>query len=210
MGGFPVVFVGYELENDALDTYQPRHASRDSIDGMLRDIETETHNPASIVRYDDLDGCTHNAICCFADLRRRPYTSKELDAILVPAEFARVPDLVPTSSYLLRVFAPNAMVFSIRSDGKTRVDVGKVVIGPPSSVLPEILASGDLGDALSGLTEKEETRTSKEAKLKVTKGKKRAIEEVQNVEKEESRPLTPLESTSAKRSSKRSSKKKKT
>ncbi|PPQ92882.1 hypothetical protein CVT25_009769 [Psilocybe cyanescens] len=59
-------------------------------------------------------------------------------------------------------------------------------------------------NTLLGMIEKEEeTRMSEEAKLKPTKGKKRGIEEVQKVEKQESRPATPVESASAKRSTKK-------
>ncbi|KAH9485950.1 ISWI chromatin-remodeling complex ATPase ISW2 [Psilocybe cubensis] len=59
-------------------------------------------------------------------------------------------------------------------------------------------------NTLLGMIEKEEeTRASEEAKLKPTKGKKRGIEEVVKVEKQESRPATPVESASAKRSKKK-------
>ncbi|KAF8177441.1 SNF2 family N-terminal domain-containing protein [Pholiota molesta] len=59
-------------------------------------------------------------------------------------------------------------------------------------------------NTLLGMIEKEEeTRVSEEAKLKPTKGKKRGIEEVQKIEKQESRPPTPVETASGKRSSKK-------
>ncbi|KAF8957046.1 hypothetical protein BDZ97DRAFT_1924885 [Flammula alnicola] len=135
-GWLPVVFIGYELENGALDTFQSQNTP-DSIKALLHDIESEMHNPASVVRYHDSDNSTHKFICCFADLRERAYTSKELDAIPIPAEFARVPERVKTRGEIRRVFAPNAMVISYGRDGKTRVDAD-VVIG---------LASSDLGDA---------------------------------------------------------------
>ncbi|KAF4613338.1 hypothetical protein D9613_011056 [Agrocybe pediades] len=63
-------------------------------------------------------------------------------------------------------------------------------------------------NTLLGMIEKEEEqRQSEEAKLKPTKGKKRNFEEVQKAEKQESRPATPVESSST---AKRSTKKKKT
>ncbi|CAA7268547.1 unnamed protein product [Cyclocybe aegerita] len=57
-------------------------------------------------------------------------------------------------------------------------------------------------NTLLGMIEKEEEqRQTEEAKLKPTKGKKRGIEEVQKME--ESRPPTPVESTSGKRTTKK-------
>ncbi|KAF8959790.1 hypothetical protein BDZ97DRAFT_2060962 [Flammula alnicola] len=150
----PVIFIGYELENDALDIFQSQNTPH-SIKALLQDIESETHNPASVVRYHDSDNSMHRFICCFADLRERAYTSKELDAIPIPAEFSRVPERVKTRGELRRIFAPNAMVISCGRNGKTRIDAD-VVIGAAansalynlrSSVLPEILASSDSGDA---------------------------------------------------------------
>ncbi|KJA19167.1 hypothetical protein HYPSUDRAFT_144090 [Hypholoma sublateritium FD-334 SS-4] len=59
-------------------------------------------------------------------------------------------------------------------------------------------------NTLLGMIEKEEElRASEEAKLKPTKGKKRGIEEVQKIEKQESRPATPVDTASAKRSNKK-------
>jgi len=58
-------------------------------------------------------------------------------------------------------------------------------------------------NTLLGMIEKEEeTRQTEEAKSK-PKGKKRGIDETQKVEKKESRPSTPVETTSAKRPSKK-------
>jgi len=53
------------------------------------------------------------------------------------------------------------------------------------------------------IEKEEEARQSEEAKMKPTKGKKRGIEEVQKMEKLESRPPTPVETASAKRSTKK-------
>jgi len=59
-------------------------------------------------------------------------------------------------------------------------------------------------NTLLGMIEKEEElRQSEEAKLKPTKGKKRGIEEVHKSDKQESRPPTPLETSSGKRSTKK-------
>ncbi|KAF9523106.1 SNF2 family DNA-dependent ATPase [Crepidotus variabilis] len=59
-------------------------------------------------------------------------------------------------------------------------------------------------NTLLGMIEKEEElRQSEEAKLKPTKGKKRGIDEVQKSEKQESRPPTPVDVGSAKRSTKK-------
>lgn len=52
MGGFPVVFIGYELEDDALDIYQSSSRPREATKSLLRVVESETSRPASIVRYD--------------------------------------------------------------------------------------------------------------------------------------------------------------
>ncbi|KAF8188741.1 hypothetical protein BJ912DRAFT_1143344 [Pholiota molesta] len=104
MSGFPVVFVGYELANHALDPYQsltsptytnPLHAYK----GLLRDIEHRTHTPAAIVRYDSYDTdamTTHTALCCFVDMRERAYDVDEVEAVRVPAAFGRVPGWVRT------------------------------------------------------------------------------------------------------------------
>ncbi|KDR67341.1 hypothetical protein GALMADRAFT_147142 [Galerina marginata CBS 339.88] len=63
-------------------------------------------------------------------------------------------------------------------------------------VLQDSVAAG-VAETLLGMIEKDEkTRLTKEAKLKLTKGKKRVIEEVQKVE---SRPPTPAETVSAKK-----------
>ncbi|PPR03483.1 hypothetical protein CVT26_007889 [Gymnopilus dilepis] len=59
-------------------------------------------------------------------------------------------------------------------------------------------------NTLLGMIEKEEeTRLSEEAKLRPTKGKKRGIDEVQKLDKQDSRPATPVETTSGKRSTKK-------
>lgn len=82
------------------------------------------------MRYDDDDdlSCTvHTFVCCFVDIRRRAYTSKELDNIPIPAKFARVPERVKTSSDLLRVFAQNAMIFSFDSNGQSRITNDAVI-----------------------------------------------------------------------------------
>lgn len=123
MGGFPVIFIGYELEDDALVNYLPREA----VKSLLHVVESETSRPASIVRYDDLKGQTHKFICCFADLSGRTYSSKEIDAIPVPSEFFGVPKRVKTRGELERKFSPSAMVISYDTDGKTRVDAGAVI-----------------------------------------------------------------------------------
>jgi hypothetical protein len=135
MSGFPVVFVGYELANHALDAYQPHtdppytnplHAYK----GLLRDIEHRTHTPASIVRYDSYDTdamTTHTALCCFVDLRERAYDVDEVEAVRVPAAFGRVPGWVRTRGGVRRVFAPRALVYSYGADGRTRVHAGAVI-----------------------------------------------------------------------------------
>ncbi len=129
MGGFPVVFIGYELEDDALDIYQSSTGPTEAVKSLLRVVESETSRPASIVRYDDSQGQTHKFVCCFADLTGRTYSPKEIDAIPVPAGFFRVPERVKTrGAQLERRFSPSAIVNSYDADGKTRVDVG-VVIG---------------------------------------------------------------------------------
>ncbi|KAK0214375.1 hypothetical protein IW262DRAFT_1300465 [Armillaria fumosa] len=127
MGGIPVVFIGYELEDDALDVYQSSDSPRDAVRSLLHVVESETSRPASIVRYDDSKGQTHKFVCCFADLSGRTYSSKEIDAVPVPAEFFRVPERVKTRGELERKFSPSAMVNSYDADGKTRVDVGAVI-----------------------------------------------------------------------------------
>lgn len=123
MGGLPVVFIGYELADDALEPYGPSpFSSLDAIRAMLRDVESATDTPVSFVRYEDQDphGPTHSFICCFRDTSRRPYTSSELDAIAVPAGFERLPELVKARGGLKRVFAPRAHVFSIDREKNRR------------------------------------------------------------------------------------------
>jgi len=121
MGGFPIVFIGFELEKAALDTY-PR-----DFKVLLQDVEALTNNPASIVRYDDND-CTHIFVCCFADLRQRAYSSKELEAIPIPAAFSLLPKRMSVlGGDLQRHFAPKAMVFSYGRDGKTRVKANTII-----------------------------------------------------------------------------------
>ncbi|KAK0431368.1 hypothetical protein EV421DRAFT_174350 [Armillaria borealis] len=127
MGGFPVVFIGYELEDDALDIYQSSNDPREAVKSLLRVVESETSRPASIVRYDDSKGQTHKFVCCFADLSGRTYSSKEIDAIRVPPEFFLVPKRVKTRGELERKFSPSAMVNSYGADGKTQVDSGAVI-----------------------------------------------------------------------------------
>lgn len=124
MGGFPVVFIGYELHDDPLDAYESHN---NPIKALLHDVESLTHNPASIVRYDDIDGNTHTFVCCFADIRECAYSTKELDAIPIPAEFSRVPEQVKTNGELRRVFAPKAMVYSYGGNGKTRVNFNAII-----------------------------------------------------------------------------------
>ncbi|PBK94338.1 hypothetical protein ARMGADRAFT_1164581, partial [Armillaria gallica] len=127
MGGFPVVFIGYELEDDALDI---SNSPSEAVKSLLRVVESETSRPASIVRYDDSRGQTHNFVCCFADLSGRTYSPEEIDAIPVPPGFFRVPERVKTrGAQLERKFSPSAMVNSYDVDGKTRVDVGDVIGG---------------------------------------------------------------------------------
>ena len=94
---------------------------------LLHDVETLTHNPASVVRYDDIDGCAHRVICCFVDCREGAYSTSELDTIPIPAEFSRVPEQVKTNGELRRVFALKAMVFSCGRDGRTRVNRDAVI-----------------------------------------------------------------------------------
>lgn len=114
----PLFFIGYELEDDALDAYQSHNDPRGAIKALLHDVESLTYNPASVVRYDDIDGCTHTVVCCFTDLRECAYSAKELDAIPIPAEFSRVPEQVKTNGKVRRVFAPKAMVYSYGRAGK--------------------------------------------------------------------------------------------
>jgi len=124
MGGFPVVFIGYKLENNALDAY---YLHSNPTKALLHDVESLTHNPASFVRYEDNDGYTHRFVCCFVDLREGATSTRELDAIPIPAEFSRVPEQVKTNGELRRVFAPKAMVFSYGRDGRTRVNRDAVI-----------------------------------------------------------------------------------
>lgn len=124
MGGSPVVFIGYELENNALDAYQS-HSNPNKA--LLHDVESLTQNPASVVHYDDIDGCMHRFVCCFVDLREGATSTRELDAIPIPAEFSRVPKQVKTNGELRRVFASKAKVFSYGRDGKTRVNCDAVI-----------------------------------------------------------------------------------
>ncbi|SJL16531.1 uncharacterized protein ARMOST_20057 [Armillaria ostoyae] len=133
MGGFPVVFIGYELEDDALDIYQSSNGPREAAKSLLRVVESETSRPASIVRYDDSKGQTHKFVCCFADLSGRTYSPKEIDAIPVPSKFFGVPKRVKTRGELERKFSPSAMVNSYGADGKTRVDAGAVIGELPAS-----------------------------------------------------------------------------
>ncbi|KAF8898230.1 hypothetical protein CPB84DRAFT_1847786 [Gymnopilus junonius] len=93
----PVVFIGYELEGDALDIFQSSNSPRKAATSLLRAVESETSRPASIVRYDDSKGRTHKFICCFADLE--PTFQKRSTLFLVK-----------TSGELERKFSPNAMV----------------------------------------------------------------------------------------------------
>ncbi|KAF9499533.1 hypothetical protein BDN71DRAFT_1441655 [Pleurotus eryngii] len=133
MGGFPVVFIGYELEDDALDIYQSSSSLREAAKALLRVVESETSRPASIVRYDDAKGQTHKYVCCFADLSGRTYSTKEIDSIPVPTEFFRVPKRVKTRGRLERKFSSSAMVNSYGADGKTRVDAGALIGELPAS-----------------------------------------------------------------------------
>ncbi|KAK0501910.1 hypothetical protein EDD18DRAFT_677007 [Armillaria luteobubalina] len=133
MGGFPVVFIGYELEDDALDIYRSSNCHREAVKSLLHVVESETSRPASIVRYDDSKGQTHQFVCCFVDLSGRTYSPKEIDAIPVPSEFFGVPKRVKTRGELERKFSPSAMVNSYGADGKTRVDAGAVIGELPAS-----------------------------------------------------------------------------
>ncbi|KAK0235281.1 hypothetical protein EDD85DRAFT_792137 [Armillaria nabsnona] len=127
MGGFPAVFIGYKLEDDALDIYQSSNDPKDAVKSLLRVVESEKSRLASIVRYDDSKGQTHKFVCCFADLSGRAYSSKEIDAIPVPPDFFCITKRVKTRGELERKFSPSAMVNSYGADGKTRVGSGAVI-----------------------------------------------------------------------------------
>ncbi|PBK97706.1 hypothetical protein ARMGADRAFT_648908 [Armillaria gallica] len=70
MGGFPVFFIGYELEDYALGIYQTSGDRRDTVKSLLRIVESETSRPASIVRYDDSKGQTHRFVCSITENQR--------------------------------------------------------------------------------------------------------------------------------------------
>ncbi len=112
MGGFPVICVGYELEDDALAIHQSSNSPREAIKSLLSIVESETRKPGSIVRYDDSYGRTHTFVCCFADLSGRTYSSKELGAIPEPSEFFGVPKMVKTRGQMERKYITSAMVNS--------------------------------------------------------------------------------------------------
>ncbi|KAF8887043.1 hypothetical protein CPB84DRAFT_1826978 [Gymnopilus junonius] len=133
MGGFLIVFIGYELEDDALDIYQSSNSPREAAKSLLHVVESETSRPASIVRYDDSRGQTHKFICCFADLSGQTYSPKEIDAIPVPTEFFGMLKRVKMRGVLECKFSPSAMVNSYSADGKTRVDAGAVIGELPAS-----------------------------------------------------------------------------
>jgi len=120
MGAIQVAAVGYELPDDILDNYTS-NSPLNAIKALLRDVESDTHNPASVVRYEDDGGHSHMLLCCYTDLRRRPHSYEELEAIPIPPEFLRLPERLRTSNKIRRVIL-NGMVFSYDGDGKTRVN----------------------------------------------------------------------------------------
>ncbi len=67
--GFPVVFMGYELEDYALGIRQSSNDRRE-VKSLLRIVESETSRPASIVRYDDSKGQTHRFVCSITENQR--------------------------------------------------------------------------------------------------------------------------------------------
>lgn len=127
MGGFSVVFIVYELEDDALDVYQSSNDPKDVVKSLLRVAKSETSRPASIICYDDSKGQTHIFVCCFADLSGWTYSSKEIDAIPVAPDFFCVTKRVKTRGELERKFSPSAIVKSYGADGKTQVGSGAVI-----------------------------------------------------------------------------------
>ena len=136
MGAIQVAAVGYDIPADTLDLYKS-NSPLNAIKALLRDVESNTHNPASVVRYDDDDGRSHMLLCCYADLRRRPLSYKELEEVPIPSEFLRLPERLHTSGDIRRVVL-NGMVFSYDDNGKTRVD-NEAVIGYYNSFsLPDL------------------------------------------------------------------------
>ncbi|CAA7268903.1 unnamed protein product [Cyclocybe aegerita] len=127
MGGTPVIFIGYELEEDALDIYSVADNPRGEIKSLLRIVEAKIGILVGVVRYDDLEEQTHQFVCCFVVLSGRTYSSKELGDIVVHPEFFHMPSMVKTKGEFEHKFSPSAFVDSYGADGKTRVLPGAVI-----------------------------------------------------------------------------------
>jgi len=140
MGAIQVAAVGYKLPDDILDIYKS-NSPRNAIKILLRDVESYMRTPASIVRYDDDDGRSHMLLCCYIDLRQRPRSYEELEAVPIPPTFLRLPERLRISGGIRRVIV-NGMVFSYDDDDKTRVHFGAVIRYLSVShflILPKIL-----------------------------------------------------------------------
>jgi hypothetical protein len=128
MGGFPIVAVGYEVTDDALERYQlQHHISRDrSFRPLLQHVESEISVPISLARLEDSSDLTRKFLCCYIDTRVRVYGCEELMAVVVPG-FERVKEMFGIDGDLKRVFAPEGMIFSYGVDGRTRVNAECVI-----------------------------------------------------------------------------------
>lgn len=126
MGGLAIAAVGYELPEDALSAYQSRESLPEqgptSTKHLLRHLESVTHSPLALARYDDDEGKTHKVLCCHVQVQCGAQTSDASPVLEepVPSSFEAVKDLFAVGD-LKRVLIPKAMLFSFYEDGKTRI-----------------------------------------------------------------------------------------
>ena len=125
MGGYSIVAVGYEVAADALERYQREHDIEGvpSYKQLLKYLESETSIPISLARLEDSSGLSRMFLCCYVDARIRIYDCEELMAVIVPAQFTRVKEILGIDGDLKRVFAPEGKIFSYDVNGKPRNNV---------------------------------------------------------------------------------------
>ncbi|OJA13958.1 hypothetical protein AZE42_03615 [Rhizopogon vesiculosus] len=133
MGGFPIVAIGYEVADEALERYQHQHHFAE-VEQLLQYVESEISMPISLASLEDSAGLSRMFLCCYVDTHTRVYSCEELMAVTAPPQFTRVKEILGIDGDLKRVFAPRGTIVSCDVNGRTRIwlYLHQRSFGPPS------------------------------------------------------------------------------
>ena len=110
--------MGYRVSRKSIEGYRVlKDLPQSNKWSILQDLELKIGFPLALVRVEREDNggaASDYYFCCLADDSGRPYDCGELLAVPVPPAFHQLPQLVPVEGDLHRLFAPRAMIFTIR------------------------------------------------------------------------------------------------